>query len=231
MRRLRRKAFRSCPAITLVPTPRGSLALFATVDRSLASAACHHGLMRPAAVRAHRRTRTHVATHEQPWLVSGSVHAMHTQNAALASTEGGRCEEARNSAVCSALGIAGIAHAHAHVSHCTHRADLTGACEGADCQPDMATGYRRELSLDNRWHGGLSGGTPGTTTIIICTTWCAHRYISQVRSFRVLIFMYQAKVSSWYDDGRSCPICTRCFHRCSARIPTITSIVAQGSKF
>jgi hypothetical protein len=23
--------------------------------------------------------------------------------------------------------------------------------------------------------------------------------------------------------GRSCPICTRCFHRCSARIPTIPS--------
>ena len=34
---------------------------------------------------------------------------------------------------------------------------------------------------------------PGTTTIIICTTLCAHRYISQVRLFRVLIFMYQAK--------------------------------------
>ena len=70
-----------------------------------------------------------------------------------------------------------------------------------------------------------SGGTPETTTIIICTTLCAHRYISQVRLFRVLIFMYQAKVGSLYYDGRSCPICTRCFHRCSARIHTITSIV------
>ena len=37
--------------------------------------------------------------------------------------------------------------------------------------------------------------------------------------------MYQAKVGSLYNDGRSCPICTRCFHRCSARIPTITSHV------
>ena len=64
-----------------MPTPRGSLALFATIDRSLASAACHHGLMRPAAVRAHRRTRTHVATHEQPWSFSGSVHA-HTERSA-----------------------------------------------------------------------------------------------------------------------------------------------------
>jgi hypothetical protein len=77
----------------------------------------------------------------------------------------------------------------------------------------------------NRWDRGLPGGTPGTTTIIICTTWCARRYISRVRSFRVLIFMYWAKVSSWYYDGRSCSICTRCFHRCSARIPTITAIV------
>ena len=76
----------------------------------------------------------------------------------------------------------------------------------------------------NRWDRGLPGGTPGTTTIIICTTWCARRYISRVRSFRVLIFMYWAKVSSWYYDGRSCSICTRCFHRCSARIPTITAI-------
>ena len=77
----------------------------------------------------------------------------------------------------------------------------------------------------NRWHRGLPGGTPGPTTIIICTKLCAHRYISRVRLVRVLIFMYQAKVGSLYNDGRSCPICTRCFHRCSARIPTITSIV------
>ena len=49
----------------------------------------------------------------------------------------------------------------------------------------------------NRWHRGLSGGTPETTTTIICTTLCAHRYILQVRLFRELIFMYQAKVSSW----------------------------------
>ena len=81
----------------------------------------------------------------------------------------------------------------------------------------------------NRWHRGLSGGTPETTTIIIRTTLCTHRYISQVRLFRVLIFMYQAKVGSWYYDGRSCPICIRCFHRCSARIPTITSVVVPHS--
>ena len=35
---------------------------------------------------------------------------------------------------------------------------------------------------------GLSGGTPETTTIIIFTTCCAHRYIFQVRLFRVLIY-------------------------------------------
>ena len=28
-----------------------------------------------------------------------------------------------------------------------------------------------------------------------------------------------------YYDGRSCPICTRCFHRCSSRIRTILPIV------
>ena len=81
------------------------------------------------------------------------------------------------------------------------------------------------MVLYNRWDRGLPGGTPGPTTIIICTKSCAHRYISRVRLVRVLIFMYQAKVGSLYNDGRSCPICTRCFHRCSARIPTITSIV------
>ena len=48
---------------------------------------------------------------------------------------------------------------------------------------------------------GLSGGTPETTTIINCTTSCAHRYIFQVRLFRVLIFMYQAKVTSRERDG------------------------------
>ena len=37
--------------------------------------------------------------------------------------------------------------------------------------------------------------------------------------------MYQAMSSRGYYHGRSCPICTRCFHRCSARIHTITSIV------
>ena len=85
--------------------------------------------------------------------------------------------------------------------------------------------FLRAILNYNRRDRGLPGGTPGTTTIIICTTWCARRYISRVRSFRVLIFMYWAKVSSWYYDGRSCSICTRCFHRCSARIPTITAIV------
>ena len=78
---------------------------------------------------------------------------------------------------------------------------------------------------------GQTSGTPGPTTIIICTKSCAHRYISRVRLVRVLIFMYQAKVGSLYNDGRSCPICTRCFHRCSARIPTITSIVVLGLAF
>ena len=39
-----------------------------------------------------------------------------------------------------------------------------------------------------RWDRGLPGGTPGTTTIIICTKLCTHRYISQVRSSQVLIF-------------------------------------------
>ena len=56
---------------------------------------------------------------------------MHTQDAPLAFAEAGTCKEARNIALCSAFGIAGIAHAH--VSHCTYRADLTSACEGADC--------------------------------------------------------------------------------------------------
>ena len=37
--------------------------------------------------------------------------------------------------------------------------------------------------------------------------------------------MYQATSCSGYYHGRSCPLCTRCFHRCSARIPTIPSIV------
>ena len=74
----------------------------------------------------------------------------------------------------------------------------------------------------NRWDRGLPGGTPATTTIIICTKLCAHRYISRVRSSQVLIFYVPG---SGYYHGRSCPICTRCFHRCSARIPTIPSIV------
>ena len=56
---------------------------------------------------------------------------------------------------------------------------------------------------------------------MICTTLCAHRYISRVRSSQVLIFMYGTLACSGYYDGRSCPICTRCFHRCSARIPAI----------
>ena len=63
--------------------------------------------------------------------------------------------------------------------------------------------------------------------IIICTTWCAHRYISRVRSAQVLIFYVPG---SGYYHGRSCPICTRCFHRCSARIPTIPSIVGSALK-
>ena len=77
----------------------------------------------------------------------------------------------------------------------------------------------------NRWDRGLPGGTPATTTIIICTKLCAHRYISRVRSSQVLIFYVPG---SGYYHGRSCPICTRCFHRCSARIPTIPSIVDTG---
>ena len=76
-----------------------------------------------------------------------------------------------------------------------------------------------------RWDRGLSGGTPVPTTIIICITLCAYRYISRVRSEQVLIFMYQAMSCSGYYHGRSCPICTRCFHRCSARTPTIPPAV------
>ena len=76
----------------------------------------------------------------------------------------------------------------------------------------------------NGWDRGLPGGTPATTTIIICTKLCAHRYISRVRSSQVLIFYVPG---SGYYHGRSCPICTRCFHRCSARIPTIPSIVVS----
>ena len=33
--------------------------------------------------------------------------------------------------------------------------------------------------------------------------------------------MYGTMAGSGCCDGRSCPICTWCFHRCSARIPTI----------
>ena len=93
------------------------------------------------------------------------------------------------------------------------------------CRQSGQTEQEQRMQHYKRWDRGLPGGTPATTTIIICTTLCAHRYISRVRSSQVLIFMYWAKVSSWYYDGRSCPICTRCFHRCSARIPTITSFV------
>ena len=39
--------------------------------------------------------------------------------------------------------------------------------------------------------------------------------------------MYQAMSCSGYYHGRSCPICTRCFHRCSARIPAIPSSVVS----
>ena len=39
--------------------------------------------------------------------------------------------------------------------------------------------------------------------------------------------MYQAMSSRGYYHGRSCPICTRCFHRCSARIPAIPSSVVS----
>ena len=46
------------------------------------------------------------------------------------------------------------------------------------------------LKIYKRWDRGLPGGTPDPTTIIICTTLCAHRYISRVRSSQVLIFMY-----------------------------------------
>lgn len=84
----------------------------------------------------------------------------------------------------------------------------------------LEKGVRRSSNY-NRWDRGLPGGTPVPTTIIICTTWCAHRYISRVRSAQVLIFYVPG---SGYYHGRSCPICTRCFHRCSARIPTIPSM-------
>ena len=46
----------------------------------------------------------------------------------------------------------------------------------------------------NKWDRGLSGGTPVTTTIMICTTWCAYRYISRVRSSQVLIFYVPGNV-------------------------------------
>ena len=46
----------------------------------------------------------------------------------------------------------------------------------------------------HRWDRGLPGGTPVPTTITICTTLCAHRYISRVRSEQVLIFYVPGNV-------------------------------------
>ena len=80
----------------------------------------------------------------------------------------------------------------------------------------------------NRWDRGYPRRKLGTTTIIIHAT-CAHRYIACVRSFRVLILMMSGTMTcSGYYGGRSCPIWTRCFHRCSARISTIPSIVERS---
>ena len=61
---------------------------------------------------------------------------------------------------------------------------------------------------------GQTSGTPGPTTIIICTTCCARRYISLVRSVRVLNFFTEnssrnsgrfCESEFWtFFDGRSC---------------------------
>ena len=54
--------------------------------------------------------------------------------------------------------------------------------------------FHSEERISNRWDRGLSGGTPSPTTIIICTTWCAYRYISRVRLVQVLILCVPGNV-------------------------------------
>ena len=46
---------------------------------------------------------------------------------------------------------------------------------GIGIDESRALPFLPSADFPNGWHRGLSGGTPETTTIIICTTFCAHR--------------------------------------------------------
>ena len=112
---------------------------------------------------------------------------------------------------------------------CAHRLKFSDLCYQIRKSNCRGVRYAGGTANYTKWDRGLSGGTPVPTTIIICITLCAYQYIYRVRSERVLIFMYQAMSCSCsgYYHGRSCSICTRCFHLCSARLPTIPSIVGR----